>query len=82
MAQLSRLIRSIVSGILAGVGAAFVSAVVLAVINLYLTGHNITWQERTVNIWFISLSFLDFTMLAVTFFAMIAAAYFSYHGRR
>jgi TRAP-type C4-dicarboxylate transport system permease small subunit len=82
MAQLSRVIRSVVSGILAGIGAAFLSTVSLAVINLYLTGHNITWQEETMNLWFISMSFLDLVMVSFTLTVMIVVSYLSYQGRR
>jgi TRAP-type C4-dicarboxylate transport system permease small subunit len=81
MAYLSRAIGSLISGILAGIGAAFISTVALAIINLYLTGHNITWQENTINFSFISMSFLDLTMMSCTITAMIAVAYLSYQGK-
>lgn len=80
--RISSVIRSIVTGVLAGIGTAFISTVVLAIINIYLTGHNITWQEDTYRVLFFSGTFLDMLMLFFSFTAMAAAAYFSYRGRR
>lgn len=66
-------IYAIAGALISAFVAAFGSAIVLGIFNLYLTGHGIFWPSEELNWLFISMSFLDFIMITVTFTAMIWA---------
>ncbi|MDX1641919.1 MAG: hypothetical protein R3220_09500 [Balneolaceae bacterium] len=66
-------IYAIAAGLVSVIVAAFSSAIVLGIFNLYLTGHGITWPSEPFTWYFISISLLDCIMLAITFTAMIGA---------
>ena len=63
---------SILAGILSGVFAAYVTAIIIGVTNIYLMGHNITWPSEEFNWYFINMSFLDFILLGISILVMIA----------
>ncbi len=61
----SRYFTAFLIGGAAGVTSAFLTGIVLAFINIYLTGHDIRWQEQNFTLGFISLSFLDGLLLTI-----------------
>ena len=68
-----RLLAALAVGLAVGIGTAFAMAVVLGILNLYLTGHGIRWQEQSVTYGFASLSFLDLVLLLCSGLAAFAA---------
>ncbi len=65
-------IYALLAGIISAVFAAYFSAVIIGVTNIYLMGHNITWPSEGFNWYFISMSFLDFILLGISILVMIA----------
>ena len=59
-------IYALVAGIVSAAIAAFASAVVLGITNIYLSGHGITWPSKEFNWCFISMSLLDLIMISVS----------------
>lgn len=51
--------------------AAFGSAIILGILNIYLAGHGITWPDEEFQWYFISMSLLDCIMLTFSFLVMI-----------
>lgn len=56
---------ALIAGITSAAGAAGITALALAILNLYLTGHGITWQNEVYTWHFVSMSFLDSILIAV-----------------
>lgn len=65
-------VYAVLAGMASAILAAFAGAVILGILNLYLTGHNITWPGETVNWHFISLSFLDLLLLTGSSLAFVS----------
>jgi hypothetical protein len=64
----------VAAGFGAGFGAAFGAAIPLAVLNLYLSGHGVTWPEKVHAFGFISLSCLDALLLSIALAALFTVA--------
>lgn len=62
---MKRLALAVVVGVASAAGATLLCAVVLGVLNIYLTGHGIGWQSEPFNYRFISMSFLDLVLVVV-----------------
>jgi TRAP-type C4-dicarboxylate transport system permease small subunit len=65
-------IYAILAGILSGVFAAYATAIIIGVTNIYLMGHNITWPSEEFNWYFIHISFLDFILVGISILVMTA----------
>lgn len=59
----------------AGVTTSFVMALILAYLNLYLSGHNISWQEQPYTFGPFTLTCLDLAMLTVSSLAFSYTLY-------
>ncbi len=76
-----RLVRSIILGLLAAAGTGVLSAVVLAIVNIYLSGHGMEWQEKNYNYGFISMSPLDIIFISSVMMVFIMVFCFSFNNR-
>jgi len=68
-------IYALIAGIIAAVIAAYFSAVVIGVTNIYLMGHNITWLYNEINFYFVNMTYFDIILVLIIIFVMIATFY-------
>ncbi len=66
-----KFIYALLAGVVGGVVTAFAGAVVLGIVNIYLTGHGIMWPGEEFNWHFISMSLLDLILIAMSFAALV-----------
>lgn len=66
-------IYALIAGIIAAVITAYYSAIVIGVTNIYLMGHNINWLYKEINFYFVTMTYFDIILVAITLLVMIAA---------
>lgn len=66
-------IYALIAGIISAVITAYFSAVVIGVTNIYLMGHNISWLYNEINWYFVTMTYFDLILVAITISVMIAA---------
>ncbi len=77
---MGRVMIALAAGVAVAVGTAFVMAVVLGILNLYLTGHSIRWPEQVRSFGPISMSLLDLVFLLAVGAAMAVTIALSLKG--
>ena len=75
---ITRLLISISVALLVGFATAVTTAIALAVLGLYLSGHGYTTLDKNMNYAFVSLSWQDIILLTITLFACIIAFIITY----
>ncbi|MGM0500585.1 MAG: hypothetical protein ACQERL_10325 [Bacillota bacterium] len=65
-------IYALIAGIIAALIAAYFSAVVIGVTNIYLMGHNINWLYNEINFYFVNMTYFDLIVVLITIFVMVA----------
>lgn len=66
-----RYMYALFAGIVSAVLAAYASAIVLGIANIYFTGHGITWPSEEFNWHFISMSLLDLLLVGVSILVLV-----------